>query len=173
MATERQIEANRKNSAKSTGPRSAAGKKRTGQNAVRHGLFSAATRVAALAEIEALARALAGEGADDIALEHARSAAQADIEMNRARRVRLAVIERVESLGSLEVPQVFPKSVTSLRDLDLLPPVDVVEPMPAEGPERTLEAIRRALPELVTLADYERRAAARRDRAIRLLAGLK
>lgn len=172
MATERQIAANRRNAAKSTGPRSAAGRQRAGQNAVRHGLFSLAMRTSALAEIEALARAFAGEGADDSALAHARSAAEAGIEVNRVRRVKLALIDRVESLGGLEVPQVFPKSATSLRDLDLLQP-NVVEPMPAEGPERTLEAIRRALPELVTLADYERRAASRRDRAIRLLAGLK
>lgn len=173
MASERQAAANRENARRSTGPRSADGKKRAGQNAVRHGLFSLATRVSALEEIEALARAFAGDGADEIALEHARSAAEASIEVNRARRVRLALIERVESLGSLEVPQGFPKSVTSLRDLDQLPPPeDVVGSMPAEGPERTLEAIRRAMPELERLTVYEKRAAARRDRAIRLLAGL-
>jgi hypothetical protein len=45
----------------------------------------------------------------------------------------------------------------------------------AEGqrPERTLEAMRRVLPELTTLVRYEQRAAARRDRAIRQIAGLK
>lgn len=146
MASERQIAANRRNAAKSTGPRSAGGKQRSRQNAVRHGLFSLATRISALEEIEALARLYAGEGADEIALVNARSAAEANIELNRARRVKLALIERVESLGSLEPPQLFPKSVTSLRDLDLQPsrPEDVLGPMPAEGPERTLEAIRRA-----------------------------
>ena len=174
MASERQITANRRNAAKSTGPRSAGGKQRSRGNAIRHGLFSLATRGSALEEIEALARSLAGEGAYDIALAHARSAAEADIEMNRARRVRLALIERVESLGSLEVPRVFPKSMT-LRELgpQQPQPEEVLGSMPAEGPERTLEAMRRALPELVKLADYEKRAAARRDRAIRLLAGLK
>ena len=39
--------------------------------------------------------------------------------------------------------------------------------MPTEEPERTAEALRRALPELVKLDRYETRAAARRDRAIR------
>jgi hypothetical protein len=41
--------------------------------------------------------------------------------------------------------------------------------MPAEEPARTTEAARRALPELVRLNRYERRAVARRDRAIRAL----
>jgi hypothetical protein len=41
--------------------------------------------------------------------------------------------------------------------------------MPTEEPARTAEAARRALPELVRLYRYERRAAARRDRAIRAL----
>jgi hypothetical protein len=175
MASEAQLAANRGNAAKSTGPRSAAGKQRSGGNAVRHGLFSVATRRSALEEIEALARSMAGAGADDLALAHARSAAEADIEMNRARRVRLALIERVESLGSLEVPRVFPKSMTTLRELGPQQPQpdEVLGSMPAEGPEPTLEAMQRALPELVKLADYEKRAAARRDRAIRLLAGLK
>ena len=120
MATERQIEANRKNSAKSTGPRSAAGKKRTGQNAVRHGLFSLATRGSALEQIETLARTLAGEGADDTAIEHARSAAEADIEMNRARRAKLALIERVESFGSVEVPRYSPTNHAEVRWLTTL-----------------------------------------------------
>jgi len=38
--------------------------------------------------------------------------------------------------------------------------------MPTEEPARTTEAFRRALPELVRLNRYERRAIARRDQAI-------
>jgi hypothetical protein len=41
--------------------------------------------------------------------------------------------------------------------------------MPTQEPERSAEAIRRALPELTKLNRYESRAAARRDRAIREL----
>ena len=40
MATQRQIEANRRNAKKSTGPRTAAGKVKAAQNAIKHGLFS-------------------------------------------------------------------------------------------------------------------------------------
>jgi hypothetical protein len=41
--------------------------------------------------------------------------------------------------------------------------------MPTQEPERSAEAVRRALPELIKLHRYESRAAARRDRAIREL----
>jgi hypothetical protein len=41
--------------------------------------------------------------------------------------------------------------------------------MPEEEAQRTAEAVRRALPELVRLTRYERRAAGRRERAIRRL----
>jgi hypothetical protein len=40
MATKKQKEANRRNAAKSTGPRTAAGKARASKNAVKHGLLS-------------------------------------------------------------------------------------------------------------------------------------
>jgi hypothetical protein len=42
--------------------------------------------------------------------------------------------------------------------------------MPVREPERTAEAVRRVLPDLLRLCCYESRAAARRDRAIRGLA---
>jgi hypothetical protein len=41
--------------------------------------------------------------------------------------------------------------------------------MPIQEPERSVEGIRRALPELIKLYRYESRAAARRDRAVREL----
>src|SRR4029453_9197111 len=40
VASPKRIEANRRNARKSTGPRTAAGKKRVSQNAITHGLFS-------------------------------------------------------------------------------------------------------------------------------------
>jgi hypothetical protein len=40
MATEKQINANRKNAQKSTGPKTAEGKAAVSQNAVKHGLFT-------------------------------------------------------------------------------------------------------------------------------------
>ena len=45
--------------------------------------------------------------------------------------------------------------------------------MPDMGPERSLEAMWRVLPELVKLGRYEQRAASRRNQAIRKIAELK
>jgi hypothetical protein len=48
--------------------------------------------------------------------------------------------------------------------------VDPLPPMPAQKPDRSAEAARRILPELVRLQCYESRAVAQRDRAIRAIA---
>jgi hypothetical protein len=108
MTTKRQIAANRGNAGKSTGPRSHSGKKRAGRNAYRHGLTVSPLSNAAVAkQIEKLARKLAGKSNSEIILEHARDAAQAAIDLARVRRVKVALIERVSALGSMETPQLF------------------------------------------------------------------
>jgi hypothetical protein len=58
--------------------------------------------------------------------------------------------------------------ITELKELPPMPdPIDPAATMPAQEPERTAEAVRRALPELLKLSRYETRAVSRRDRAIR------
>ena len=72
MATEKQIAANRKNAAKSTGPTSEQGKSRSRQNAIRHGL-TAETVVTALedpAEYEIFAEAVRLEFRPQSPVEH-------------------------------------------------------------------------------------------------------
>ena len=178
MATERQIAANRLNASKSTGPRSRGAKKRASRNAYRHGLSLSLTSSAAIAKrLDVLARKIAGNSKNEFILQHARDAAQAELDLARVRQVKVALIERVSALGSLDAPQVFGSSAQGIRYLKLVlsgrsPPampqrIDPLATMPTEEPERTAEAIRRALPELAKLDRYESRAVARRDRAIR------
>ena len=177
MATERQIAANRRNAGKSTGPRSSAGKKRARQNAYHHGLAVGPTSSAALAKkVEKLARKIAGNTRDEIILGHARDAAYAELDLARVRRAKVALIERASALGPLGTPRLFNSAREAERFLNLVvhgktPTMpNAVGPfatMPAEKFERTTEAIRRVLPELVKLDRYESRAAARRDRAVR------
>jgi hypothetical protein len=178
MATARQIAANQRNARKSTGPRSGAAKKRASRNAYRHGLNLTLTSSAAIAKrLDVLARKIAGNSKNEIILEHARSAAQSELELERVRQVRVALIERVSALGSLNAPPIFGssakefcflKAVLSGRWPTAMPQrIDPLATMPTEEPERTAEAIRRALPELALLDRYESRAVARRDRAIR------
>jgi hypothetical protein len=176
VATERQIAANRVNAGKSTGPRSKAAKKRASRNAFRYGLSLSLTSSAAIASrLDVLARKIAGNSKNEIILEHARAAAQAELDLARIRQVKVALIERVSALGSLDAPQV--SLAQQFRDIRLVlsgrsPPampqrIDPSATMPTEEPERTAEAVRRALPELAKLDRYESRAVARRDRAIR------
>ena len=177
MATERQIAANRLNAGRSTGPRSKAAKKRASRNAYRHGLSLSLASSAAIAKrLDVLARKIAGNSKNEIILEHARAAAQAELDLARVRQVKVALIERVSAFGSLDPPQVFGsaaqvirylKSIRSGREPALPKRIDPLATMPTEEPERTAEAIRRAFPELAKLDRYESRAVARRDRAIR------
>jgi hypothetical protein len=157
MASERQNAANRRNARKSTGPRSGAGRKRASRNAYRHGLTLSITSTAAYAKhLDKLAREIAGDTDDAITLERAREIAQAELELARVRRAKVALIERASAFGELDDRSrlVVPK------------PIDTLATMPSQEPDRSAEAVRRVLPELRTLDRYERRAAVRRDRAV-------
>ena len=175
MASERQIAANRRNARKSTGPRSAAGKKRAGRNAYRHGLSVSMSSNAAFAkELDRLVREIAGDTKDAIALERARAVAEAELELARVRRVKVALIERARAFGELDPPQAF-STVTEIKRffnaLDrgrlIVPkPIDASATMPSQEPDRSAEAVRRVLPELRKLDRYERRAAVQRHQAV-------
>jgi hypothetical protein len=181
MATERQLAANRANARNSTGPRSASGKKRASRNALKHGLSTSMSGAAVTREIEALARQIAGNPEDRLRMAAARDAAEAQLDLARVQRVGVAFIERIAAFGRLEKRKLFRTIVdeTAFMALTCLgvslgktQPKCAVDPLPAmptEEPARTTEAVARALPDLLRLNRYERRAAARRDRATRRL----
>jgi hypothetical protein len=174
MASERQIAANRRNARKSTGPRSGAGRKRASRNAYRHGLTSSITSTAAYAkQLAKLVREIAGDTEDAIVLERARTIAQAELDLARVRRAKVALIERASAFGELDPPQLTVTQMIRLpnafdrRRLIVSKPIDSSAMMPSQEPDRSAEGIRRVLPELRKLDRYERRAAAQRDRAVR------
>jgi hypothetical protein len=125
--------------------------------------------------IDELAHRIVGESKDEIILEHARAAAQAELDLARVRQVKVATIERVSALGTVDASQVFGSLTKEIRYLESVlsgraptPRPECMDPtMPTQEPGRTAEAVQRALPELRKLDRYESRAAARRDRAIR------
>ena len=182
MASERQIAANRRNAKKSTGPRSSAAKRRSSRNAYRHGLSLSSIEDPKISKrLDELARQIAGDSENGIVLEHARAAAQAELDLARVRRVRVAVINSVHALGALGPAYDMGSVIKAYLYIELalegktprgrppamLEPVDPLATMPTQEPERTAEAVRRALPELIKLNRYELRAVSRRDRAIR------
>ena len=102
VTTERQIAANRRNARKSTGPRSSAGRKRASHNSHRHGLTATIASSAELNKlVERLARKIAGNTTDPVILECARTVAQAELDLARIRRVKVALIERMLAFGVL------------------------------------------------------------------------
>jgi len=193
MASERQIAANRLNARKSTGPRSRAGKRRASRNAYRHGLASSRKPDAATArKLDQLARQIAGDSNSEIILELARSAAEAELDLARVRLASVALINRVSAFGAIDPfsdelakdKAKWQRLRAELRHfkarLSGAAPqspvqdfIDSAENMPTQQPERTVEAVRRALPELVKLDRYQVRAASRRNRAIKEIIKIK
>jgi hypothetical protein len=84
LASDKQIAANRANAKKSTGPKTAAGKLKSSQNAFRHG-FSVPLHLdpATSAEVESLTRALAGEDANPQQEQQAAEFGQAHLMLQR------------------------------------------------------------------------------------------
>jgi hypothetical protein len=191
VATERQIAANRRNARKSTGPRSRGGRTRTRRNAYRHGLTLGLKSSAIENWLQKFARKIAADSNNEILLDYARAAAQAELDLARVRLAKTATIQRVSALGTpyaFDHFEAFTKRSKELRRLarDLLSylkgrgpepifpePIDPTTTMPTQEPERTAEAVRRALPELLKLHRYEARAVSRRDRAIRQIVKIR
>src|SRR3954471_19175194 len=94
MTSLRKLEANRRNAARSTGPRSVLGKARTRFNAFKHGLAAGMLHHNETSpEIERLAAIIAGESATSPQLQNAHKAAAAQVELNRIRALRVTVIK--------------------------------------------------------------------------------
>jgi len=171
MASEPQIAANRRNGRKSTGPRSGGGKNRSSRNAYRHGLtLSIASSEEFAKQLDKLARKIAGDTEDPILLERAHAIAQSELDLARVRRAKVALIERASAFGELDPPRLtVAQMIRGLNAFDrgVPKPIDVLAPMPSQEPYRSAEAVRRVLPDLCKLDRYERRAAVRRDRAVR------
>jgi hypothetical protein len=94
MATDRQIAANRRNGSLGRGPKTSAGKARSSRNALKHGLSIPVKRDKTLRrQIAVLARILAQSEAGNV-FGQARAAAEAELELARARAVLEAVLTR-------------------------------------------------------------------------------
>jgi hypothetical protein len=137
MATDRQIAASRRNGSLGRGPKTSAGKARSSRNALKHGLSIPVNRdKSQRRQIAVLARILAQSEAGSL-FGQAQAAAEAELELVRARAAMEAVLARA--------------GVTAEWN---------------GGPEQGTALIR-ALPKLQRLERYERRAFSKRRRALR------
>jgi hypothetical protein len=94
MASGRQRAANRRNAQRSTGPRSAAGKRASRQNALRHGLTARLGEDPARdRQVETLAKLIAGPDPTGSQLHYARIAADATLRIKQIRALRTTMME--------------------------------------------------------------------------------
>jgi hypothetical protein len=96
MTSARKLAANRVNARASTGPKTVAGRARVANNAQRHGLSLSIHRDPSVAaEIDALARTIAGPDGDAEMLSLARRIAEAELELLRVRLARRRLLAAV------------------------------------------------------------------------------
>ena len=185
METSARVAANRRNAAKSTGPRTAPGKKRAAKNALRHSLSLAVSALPELNPILAeLTGLIAGDDAGPARLEAARRIAEAQVDL---RRVRMAILLLLNgSRGNPPRPRMM--TVRGVREISAA--LDLVErvlggdlasvpamiasseklfppPEIETDPENVAARIARSAKQLLRLRRYERRALSRRKFAVR------
>ena len=101
MTSERKIAANRRNSMKSTGPRTAWGKTRVRRNALRHGLAAEILRHPTISAAENdLTNAICGKDADPIARHRAQKFAACEIVLRRVRATRAKIFEQLSRVSA-------------------------------------------------------------------------
>ena len=96
MPSLRKFAANRQNSQRSTGPRTALAKNRIRRNAVRHGFAAAIASSSGIpAEINRLAQAICGSAAAPAQREQAQIIAECELLLLRVRAARVRIFEDI------------------------------------------------------------------------------
>jgi hypothetical protein len=118
MTSQRKITTSRSNSLRSSGPRTAGGKRRASRNSRKHGFAAMNCRYpAGCAEVEQLASATCGDEQDAALLVQARIVAENELLLRAIRLQKLASIERV--LGEARLNENKALELAA-RDLDAL-----------------------------------------------------
>ncbi|MBV8103863.1 MAG: hypothetical protein JO223_04415 [Hyphomicrobiales bacterium] len=179
MTTHRQRRANHANAKSSTGPKTARGKARSAQNALRHGLNVSVLTDPALGPLaEVMARRIAGPNADAEALDRARRIAEAQVDLNRVRGCRRRLITalladpKYQPLQALRLQHQLMKRIDRMERFRGAPfEIDEIEEKidlePFEDNEKLAAIVEDRVSELAAFERYERRALSRRKSAIR------
>ena len=96
LTSDRQRRANQANAKASKGPKTKAGKARSARNALRHGLSIPISKEPSLSvRVEEIALKLAGPDPDETLLDRARAVAEAQVDLNRVRARRNALVTQL------------------------------------------------------------------------------
>jgi hypothetical protein len=169
MTSDRQISSNGINRRRSGGPRTAVGKASSRRNALQHGLsVSVLNEPAMCFEVEKLARAIAGAGADEAQLSQARIIAEAQFDLVRIQGAKGALMNShmAELMSSRAVVPGEDVTLDSERG-DARVEGDDSSVQGGCAPEFAIPPTIEIMRQLSRLERYECRAISRRRRAMR------
>ena len=163
VTSNRKVRANRANARASTGPKTTHGRFRSTRNALRHALsLPIYSNPALSAEVEALAREIAGKNANSETQVLARRVAEAQIDLRRVRDARHRLLSQ-----SLSDP--YYDSLPNLREkmTVLRPALNQYLTRTPQEPQKMALILCQEVRQLSAMDRYERRALSRRKFAVR------
>ena len=177
MTSEKQRRANQANARASSGPKTKAGKARSAQNALRHGLSIPVCKEPSLSsQAEEIARKLAGPDPDDTLLDRARAVSEAQVDLNRVRARRNALVSRLLADPEYQPLSAYKGQVRKLRTIGRIERIlgrsfDIESPIEFErlkdDDEKFATIVEDLIRELTAFDRYERRAISKRKSTIR------